>query len=119
MKIDKLGRPSFPAETANAFNRLMQYVRLLNRYVITSGKAEEIEAVIRFAVATPERRLDIGFMFLDNCAQAADADDPILNLVRSTPWAITDDMKLGALEGLIDSLRIQVIERTRLDEEAS
>ncbi|PTB23789.1 hypothetical protein C9I56_37455 [Paraburkholderia caribensis] len=90
------------------------------RSTITKGKAEEVESAIQYALATRERQLDIGFMFLHNRATGNEySDNPVFHLVRSTPWAVTDDMKIGALEGLIDSLRRLVIERTRIKGEPS
>jgi hypothetical protein len=115
MKIDELGRPTFAKESARAFNWLHDYTRLLLRYTVTKGKAEEIESVIRYALATPERRLDVGFMVLDDCARQVDAPPELSAIVLSTPLAVTDEMKLGALEGFIDSLRLLVIERTVIE----
>jgi hypothetical protein len=100
---------------ALAFNWLNGYRRLLQRSTISTRKAREIESVIRYALALPERRLDVGFMVLDDCARQADAAPELSEIVLSTPLAVTDDMKLSALEGFIDSLRLLVIVRTTPD----
>ncbi|MBB5456899.1 hypothetical protein [Paraburkholderia sp. Cpub6] len=114
MKIDNLGRPVFAAEPARAFNALEGHRRLLAKYVINRTKAEEIEDVIRYALATRERRLDVGFMVLLMLADMPDAEsEPATLLARSMPLAVSDEMKFGALEGYIDSLRLLVIERKR------
>lgn len=92
-----------PNPAAMAFNWLNGYMRMLLRSTITKGKADEIERVIRYALATRERRLDVGFMVLNDCAPGLRA------------MAVTDDMARDALEEFIDSLRLLVIERTTPD----